>query len=188
MNKEVEKAINQIKTFLGMEVKLAQMKLADGTLIEAESFEAEQSVSIVNEEGNVPMPIGEYELEDGMMLVVAEEGVIAEVKEKVEEETTVAEVEEEAPQMEADKPAVAKKVVESTVKETHFSKVEELEAKIVELEAKIVELSKVEEVKVELSEDVKPIVHNPENKKQIEIVKLGKSKSPLDKILESVYK
>ena len=41
--------INQIKTILGMEVKLAQMKLEDGvTVIEAEAFEPEMGVFIVN--------------------------------------------------------------------------------------------------------------------------------------------
>ena len=39
MNTEVKNALKTIKTFLGMEVKLEQMKLADGqTIIEADSF------------------------------------------------------------------------------------------------------------------------------------------------------
>ena len=77
--------ITQIKQLLGMEVKLEQMKLADGmTVIEAESFEAEMSVVIVTEDDQrIPLPVGEYELEDGRMLVVAVEGVIAEVKEEI---------------------------------------------------------------------------------------------------------
>ena len=188
MNKEVKQAINTLKTFLGMEVKLAEMKLEDGTILVAESFEAEQSVSIFNEEGNVPLPIGEYKLEDGMLLVVVEEGMISEIKEEVAEEPTVEEVEEEAPQMEADKPSVAKKVIESTVKESHFSEVEELKKEIAELKAQILELSKVEEKEVvELKEEPKPIVHNPENKKVVEHVKLGKAKSNIDRILDTVY-
>ena len=96
--------------------------------------------------------------------------------------------------MEVEKP-VAKKVVESTVKETHFSKEEKesLEKEIEELKAKITELSKVEEKveepKVELSdEEVKPITFNPENKQQIEVVKLGKGNSKISNILEQVYK
>ena len=189
MNKEVEKAINTLKTFLGMEVKLEEMKLEDGTILVAESFEAEQAVSIFNEEGNVPLPIGEYKLEDGMLLVVVEEGLISEIKEEIaEEEPTVEEVEEEAPQMEADKPSVAKKVIESTVKESHFSEVEELKKEVAELKAQILELSKVEEKEVvELKEEPKPIVHNPENKKVVEHVKLGKAKSNIDRILDTVY-
>ena len=189
MNKEVKQAINTLKTFLGMEVQLAEMKLEDGTILVAESFEAEQAVSIFNEEGNVPLPIGEYKLEDGMLLVVVEEGMISEIKEEVAEEPTVEEVEEEAPQMEADKPSVAKKVIESTVKESHFSEVEELKKEVAELKAQILELSKVEEKEVvELKEEPKPIVHNPENKKVVEHVKLGKAKSQIDTILNIVYK
>jgi hypothetical protein len=46
--------INEIKTLLGMEVKLAQMKLKDGvTVIEAEAFEPEMAVFIVNEEERI---------------------------------------------------------------------------------------------------------------------------------------
>ena len=75
--------LNQIKTLLAMDVKLAQMKLADGvTVVEAEEFEAEYSIGIVTEDGVVPMPVGEYETEDGKIVVVAQECIIAEVKEK----------------------------------------------------------------------------------------------------------
>lgn len=75
-------------------LELAQMKLADGeTVIEAESFEAGQPVVVVSESGNVPLPVGDYVLEDGMILVVAEEGVIAEIKEAEVEEEVEAETE-----------------------------------------------------------------------------------------------
>ena len=188
--------INQIKTLLGMEVKLEQMMLVDGvTTIEFDVFEVGQSIMIVNEEDRVPLPIGEYELQDGQLLKVLEDGIIGEIGAKQEEveEPETPEVEEEV-EMEVEKP-VAKKVVESTVKETHFSKEEKenLEKEIEELKAKITELSKVEEeveeVKVELSEEeVKPITFNPENKQQVEVVKLGKGKSNISNILEQVYK
>ena len=196
MKKEVKDALNTLKTFLGMEVKLEQMMLVDGvTTIEYDILEAGQSIMIVNEEDRVPLPIGEYELQDGQILKVLEDGIIGEIGAKQEEveEPEQPEVEEEV-EMEVEKPT-AKKVVESTVKETHFSKEEKenLEKEIEELKAKITELSKVEEkeeeVKVELSEEeVKPISFNPENKQQVEIVKLGKGKSNISNILESVYK
>ena len=191
MKKEVKDALNTLKTFLGMEVKLEQMMLVDGvTTIEFDILEAGQPVAIVNEEDRITLPIGEYELQDGQILKVLEDGIIGEVGAKQEEEETpeTPEVEEEV-EMEVEKP-VAKKVVESTVKETHFSKEEKenLEKEIEELKAKITELSKVEEV-VELSEEeVKPISFNPENKQQIEVVKLGKGKSNISNILEKVYK
>ena len=191
MKKEVKDALNTLKTFLGMEVKLEQMMLVDGvTTIEFDILEAGKPVAIVNEEDRFPLPIGEYELQDGQLLKVLEDGIIGEIGAKQEEEETpeAPEVEEEV-EMEVEKP-VAKKVVESTVKETHFSKEEKenLEKEIEELKSKIAELSKVEEV-VELSEEeVKPISFNPENKQQIEVVKLGKGKSNISNILESVYK
>jgi len=195
MKKEVKDALNVLKTFLGMEVKLEQMKLKDGvTIVEAELFEPEQPIFIVNEDERVALPIGEYEFEDGKILKVVEEGVISEIMEKQEEVEEPEMEKEEEVEMETEKPT-AKKVVESTVKETHFSKEEKenLEKEIEELKSKIAELSKVEEkveeVKVELSEEeVKPISFNPENKQQVEIVKLGKGKSNISNILESVYK
>jgi len=125
--------INQIKTLLGMEVKLETMKLSDGvTVLEAEMFEAGNEVFVVTEdEQKIALPIGEYEMEDGRILVVVEEGVISEIKEKEEEEE---EVEEEAPieeeakkeqEMETSK-AAPKKIVESMIKESFFSEIEAL--------------------------------------------------------------
>ncbi len=86
--------VNQIKELLGIEVKLAQMKLKDGvTVIEAEAFEPEMAVFIVNEDERVPMPVGEYMLEDGNMLKVEVEGVIASIEMPEEEAPEVEEVE-----------------------------------------------------------------------------------------------
>jgi len=79
--------INKIKALLGMEVSLEQIKLVDGvTIFEADAFEMDAPVFIVTEdEQKIPVPVGEYELEDGRILVVIEEGVIAEIKEMEEE-------------------------------------------------------------------------------------------------------
>ena len=190
MKKEVKEALNVLKTFLGMEVKLEQMKLKDGvTILEFDVLEKDSQIFIVNEDERVLLPVGEYEFEDGKYIKIEQEGVISEVLETKPAEE-VEEVEEEEVEMEKETPA--KKVVESTVKETHFSKEEKekLEKEIEELKAKITELSKVEEVEekeVELSEDVKPITFNPENKEQIEVVKLGKGKTNISSILEKVY-
>jgi hypothetical protein len=154
--------IDQIKTLLGMEVKLETMKLVNGTEIEAEVFEAGAEVFIVSEEEKVALPVGEYELEDGKILVVVEEGIISEMKDKeeeVEEAPVEAEVEEQ--EMEAEV-ATPKKVVESVSKETHFAKIEEMQK---EINALKLALEPKEEVKeeVELSaEEVAPIKHNPE--------------------------
>lgn len=155
--------IDQIKALLGMEVKLETMKLENGTEIEAEVFEAGNEVFIVSEEEKVALPIGEYELEDGKILVIVEEGIISEIKEKEEEaeEEAPVEAEVEEQEMEAEV-ATPKKVVESVSKETHFAKIEEMQK---EIDALKLALEPKEEVKeeVELSaEEVAPIKHNPE--------------------------
>ena len=148
-----------------MEVNLAQMKLKDGvTVIEAEMFEAEQAVFIVNGEEKVPVPVGEYELEDGMILVVAVEGVIAEIKQaevEVEEPEAEVEVEVEA-QAET---ATPKRIVESVSKEMFFAEIEKLQAQIAELKS----------VKQELSSDVivEPLTHSPEVRNEVKLNKLS---------------
>ena len=157
--------INQIKALLGMEVKLETMKLVNGTEIEAEVFEAGAEVFIVSEEEKVALPIGEYELEGGQVLVVAEEGVISEIKDAAQEEEAPVEEEVEEQEMEAEV-ATPKKVVESVSKETHFAKIEEMQKEIDALKLALEPKEEiVEEVKeeVELSaEEVAPIKHNPE--------------------------
>ena len=156
--------INQIKTLLSMEVKLAQMKLKDGvTVIEAESFEPEQSIFIVNGEEKVPLPVGEYELEDGMLLVVTVEGIIAEIKEiAVEEEAPEVEIEVEA---QAEAVTIPKRIVESVSKEMFFAEIEKLRTEIAELKL----------AKQELKSDVvvEPLTHSPEIKPQIKLNKFS---------------
>lgn len=188
MNKEIKDALKTIKTFLGMEVKLEQMKLVDGnTVIEADSFEVGASVMIVVPEGEpVPLEVGEYELEDGMVLTVEEVGVIASIGEPVMEENPK-EAATEVP-VEADAtPDVKqpKKVVSIT--EQHFA---EMEAKIAELETKLAAMTpEVVEEPIELTAEPKPIQFNPENVKTIEHVDLAinTTKSLRDRILEEVY-
>ena len=157
--------LNEIKTLLGMEVNLAQMKLKDGvTVIEAEMFEAEQAVFIVNGEEKVPVLVGEYGLEDGTILVVAVEGVIAEIKQpEVEVETPEAEVEVEV-EAQAET-ATPKRIVESVSKEMFFAEIEKLQAQIAELKS----------VKQELSSDVvvEPLTHSPEVKNEVKLNKLS---------------
>ena len=191
--------INQIKTLLGMEVKLETMKLMDGiTIFEADTFETDKEVFIVTEdEQKIPVPIGEYELEDGRILVVEVEGIILEIKEVATEEEVV---EEEAKSEEGYKEKdeemtatpTAKKTVESIVKETFFAEIEKLTQENIELKAQIELLSKVEEVATEATElaEVKPIAFNPENTNEVEHFQYG-SKRPrtmMDSILEKINK
>jgi hypothetical protein len=182
MTKEIKDALKTIKTFLGMEVKLEQMKLVDGnTVIEADSFEPGASVMIVVPEGEpVPLEVGNYELEDGRVLIVEEKGMIASIEEKpTESEDEEIPVEADVtPEVEVKQP---KKVVSIT--EQHFA---EMESKIAELETKLAAMTP--EV-IELTEEPKPIQYNPENAKPIEHMDLATNtgKSTRDKILEEVY-
>ena len=69
-----------------VKVEMATMKLANGIVVEAESFEAGQNVFLIGEDDEkVAAPVGEHELEDGKILVIEEEGVIKEIKEATEE-------------------------------------------------------------------------------------------------------
>lgn len=167
--------LNKVRTLLGMEVVLETMKLDDNiTVIEAESFEAGNEVVVVTEdEQKIPLPVGSYNLEDGRVLVVAEEGIIAEVKEKEEEapevEVKVEVPAEEAPmeeEMSTEPTQTIKKTIESVVKETFFAEMEALKKENEELKAKL-----EGKVEVELSTeetDVEPIVFNPENVQKVE--------------------
>jgi len=96
--------IEKIKDVLNLneEVKLEQQALENGTVLEADAFEADNEVFIVTEDERVALPIGGYELQDGRILVVAEEGIISEVKEAGEEE-----VEEEVEEVEAEEEEMA---------------------------------------------------------------------------------
>jgi hypothetical protein len=194
-----EKSIlNKVRTLLGLEVKLETMRLSDGvSMLEAEVFEAGQPVFILTEdEQRIALPIGDYELEDGRILVVIEEGVIADVREAAEPEV---EVEVEAPEAEVETGKMpeeemsvepqAKKIVESITKESFFSEIEALKKENEELKAQL-ELSKTEVAEevapVELSEEPKPISFNPENETKVEAFKVAKNRqrSTMDSIFE----
>jgi len=77
--------LNQIKELLNIQVKLEEMKLENGTVVSAETFEKDSELFIVTDDEKVAMPVGEYILEDGRLLVVSEEGIIADVREVADE-------------------------------------------------------------------------------------------------------
>tara|TARA_R110000803_G_scaffold98333_2_gene166437 strand:- start:553 stop:1230 length:678 start_codon:yes stop_codon:yes gene_type:complete len=85
--------LNQIKTLLNIEVKLEETKLENGTVVSAESFEKGKEIFIVTDDEKVAMPVGEYLLEDGRLVVVEEEGTIADIRE-VSDEVPAKETEE----------------------------------------------------------------------------------------------
>ena len=162
------------------EVELAQAKLDNGTVLEAESFEAGQPIFIVSEEDRIAVPVGEYEMEDGRILVVAEEGVIGEIKE------AAAEVEEE-PEVEVEVEAAAEPTMEDKIKEMVMPLIEEMKA---ELSAIKEEMAKK---KQEMSSDMPaamPIRHNPEAAPAPARVNLAQNapESALDRVLARINK
>ena len=172
--------LNKIKVLLGMEetpqvdeatpqemeeakeqLKFEEAALEDGTIISADAFEVGNAVFIVVEEDQQPLPVGEYALADGSLLVVEEEGVIADIKaadEEVEEE--VEEVVEQSSDDSKEAIIQAIGVMENLLQEFNALK-EEF--------ASIKEEAKENAVKVEefekVGEEIKP---NPEgNFKQV---------------------
>ena len=167
--------VKKICVALNIEVKLEQMKLNDGvTVIEADSFEANNEIFVVTEDDQrIPLPVGEYVVENGMLLIVTQEGVIAEIKEQEEP----AEVEAPEEEMKKDEEkmiekSAVKKTVESMVKETFFSEYEALKS---ENEALKTQLAQMEEPKA--------IVHNPE---PTEKVKVEAPKSTRDLVMKFI--
>ncbi len=199
--------LNEIKTLLNIEVKLMEMKLENGTIVSAEAFEKGNEIFIVTDDEKVAMPVGEYILEDGKLLVVEEEGMIADLrevsdeapaKEEASEEETEDLEEEEKKEMEeeadvADWKGMEKRIqnLEDAIADLKKDKVEaEEEVEMAEeVKEEIVEEVK-EEVKEELSA-VKPIKHNPEaktpQKKQVQFAK-GQFNTTLDRVLSKLNK
>jgi hypothetical protein len=169
LNMNSNDMINQIKTLLGMETKLAQAKLENGTVIEAEEMVEGNEIFIVTEEERIAMPVGEYQLEDGPVLVVEEEGIIASVgaKEEAPEEEVEAEVAEDLSE------EVTEENLEEEKEEMGYATKEELaevKSMIEEIKAMIEKKEEMseetpeevqEEVKEELSA-VEKVTHNPE--------------------------
>ena len=167
--------LNKARVLLGLEVKLEQMKLDNGAILEAEVFEAGAEIFVVADEERVAVPVGEYEVE-GKTIVVSEEGIIGEIKEAGAEEEAPAETEAEEVEEEelSTETASPKKIVKSISEEMFFSEIEKLRTEINELKLSKTEVV-AEEVQVELSEEVKEdkvelsaeevegITHTPEN-------------------------
>ena len=197
--------IEKIKDVLNLneEVKLEQAKLDNGTVIEADSFESGVEVFIVTEDEKVALPIGEYALEDGKILVVAEEGLIAEIKEEEAEEeveeTEEEEVEVEAAEEEEESLGYATKEELAEVKDM----IEEIKAMLEPKEDlsedlgnllteelakhEKVELNEVPvEVQAELNEpSAEPIVSNPEGNKAISKFSVSKNRksTTIDRVM-----
>lgn len=197
--------ISKIKEVVGLseEVKLEQQTLENGTVLEAEAFEAGNEIFIVTEDEKVAVPVGEYEMEDGRILVVAEEGLIAEIKTGEEEEVEEVEAKEDEEEMgyaTKEELAEVKEMIEEikAMLEPKEEMSEELSADdlgnlMTEELAKHdkVELSEVpEEVQEELNKpSAEPIVANPEaNTKNNEGYQFGKNRKPsiADRVMQRI--
>ena len=186
--------LNEIKTLLNIEVKLEEQKLENGTVVSAEAFEKDNEIFIVTDDEKVAMPVGEYILEDGRLLVVEAEGVIADVREVSDEVPAKEEEVEETEDLEEEKKE-EEKMADVADWEGMEKRIQNLEDAIASLkgdkvEAENKEEEKMEDVKEELSA-VKPIKHNPEastpQKKQVQFAK-GQFNTTLDRVLSKLNK
>ena len=173
------------------EVKFEQMTLENGAVLEAESFEAGNEVFVISGEDRVAAPIGEHLLADGRILVITEEGVIAEIKEaaaevEVEVEAPEAQVELAEVEVKEEAPAVVA-VIERVLEEIAMMR-EEMKGMREEMGG----YAKKEEmaaVKAELSAApaAKAIKHNPETK-QVQKMSTNRPERAIDRVLARINK
>lgn len=175
------------------EVKLAQATLENGTVIEAEEMAEGKEVFIVTDDEKVALPVGDYTLEDGQVLVVEEEGIIASIgaaeEAPAEEEVEAEEVEaaEEKEEMEYATKAELSEIREMVEEiKSMLEPKEEMSAD--ELASEAVE-DIVEEVKEELSE-VEKVNHNPEAsaKKELNLYAQKRDMNTMDRVLAQFAK
>ena len=190
--------ISKIKEVLNLseEVKLEQQALENGTVLEAEAFEEGNEVFIVTEDEKVAVPVGEYQLEDGRILVVAEEGLISEIKTEEAEEEEIEEVEaaEEEKEVYATKEELAEvksmlEEIKAMLEPKEDLSADELGNLMTEELCKHekVELSEVpEEVQEELNQPAaEPIQANPETKQNLSKFNISQNRrmSTLDRVM-----
>ena len=175
------------------EVKFEQMTLENGAVLEAESFEAGNEVFVISGEDRVAAPVGEHLLADGRILVIEEEGVIAEIKEAAAE--TEVEVEVEAPEAEVELAEVEVKEEAPAVVAVIERVLEEIAMMREEMKGMREEMggyAKKEEmaaVKAELSAApaAKAIKHNPETK-QVQKMSTNRPERAIDRVLARINK
>jgi hypothetical protein len=152
------------------EVKFAVATLDSGQEIQtdAEAFAVGVAVFVVNDEGEqIPLPDGEYTLEGGAVLVVAE-GAVSEMKEaeaEVEaEEEKEEEMSEEPQEVEASSEVLTREEVAGMIAEAIEATKAEFSSQIEERDAKITELSK----------QAAPAISRVKQPKKVEKVDLSK--------------
>ena len=187
---ELEENVESVEeTQEDVKVELAQAKLENGTIVESSSFEKGDEIFIVTDDEKVAMPIGEYVMEDGKLLVVEEEGIIADYRvvsddvPQKEDEMKEEELVDDGKEAAVDDWAGMEK------------RIKNLEDAIADLKSRLGEkedFEKVEEqVKQELSETpaAEPISHTPEvEDKKINLkYATGRKQNALDRVLSKMY-
>ena len=175
------------------EVALESMKLENGTTIQAEKFEKGESVFIMTEDEKVALPVGKYELENGMMLVVAEEGIIADMMKEEKEEEASAELSEEEVTEEvemADEEDKKEDMAYATKRELAEA-VDEVKKMVEEVKAMMEKKDKKEKEETKMSAQepaAKPIKANPEesNKPSVHRLASNRRTTTLDRVLEKM--
>ena len=196
--------LNKIKNIVGVElseekVELAQISLKNGTLLVSEEFTKGNAVFIKSEDGEMALPVGEYELEDGRTLFVVEEGLIDNISKAAEEaeeelsEDTVEETTEETVETELEEEE-EKEEMKYVTKEEFALAMDELKSMIEKMgyKDKEEEMSKEEvvETKEELSAEVaEPIKHNPEAEtKNVHFTIAGKrTETTKDRVYNKIF-
>jgi len=190
------------------EVKLEQATLENGTVIESENFEAGSEVFIVTQdelEQKIPLPVGDYTLEDGEKLIVKEEGIIASIgaEEEKEEEPKEEASEENLNTDNMDNKEVVQEVQENLEEdkkeEMQYATKEELASlqdEIKEIKGMIEKMGKKEEEmsaentpieeKEELSA-VEKVKHNPEEEVKTEPVFMSRrGETTFDRVMRRI--
>lgn len=189
--------LNQVKNLLGVElsdVQLAELKLENGTVLEADAFESGKEVFIRTEDEKVSLPVGSYELEDARVLVVEEEGVIKEIKAQEEEEeeenkeemqyVTKQEFRKEMDELKD----MVEKMMKPNDKEEMSSDVQE-KVSLAVTEVLNSEVEEKEALKEELSKPAaEPLKHTPEQGKFEHKFKFAQNRklSTLDRVMETL--
>lgn len=192
--------LNKIKNIVGEKVNLSEEKiemaeitLENGTILVAESFEAGKSVFIKTEDEQIALPVGEYKLEEGKVLVVSEEGLIDSIKEAAEEEVVEEELSEESnDEVETELEEEEKEEMKYVTKEEFASAVEEIKAMIDE---KFGDKEEMKEEVIEEKEELsavapEPVKHNPEaevdNKINFKIAE-NRIKTTKDRVFDKIF-
>ena len=140
-----------------------------------------QEVFIVTEDERVALPVGEYTLEDGEVLKVEEEGIIASIGAAEETEET-----EEVEQTEATEEVDAAEELNYATKE-ELAEVKQMVEEIKQMLEPKEEMSEEKEEKEELSA-VEKVTHNPETetKPNLNLFAQNRTLSTADKVLQRI--